>query len=36
MVSGIGATHNLRPYGIQVQAELPGVGENFHNHVLTG
>ena len=36
MVSGIGATQNLRPYGIQVQAELPGVGENFHNHVLTG
>jgi choline dehydrogenase len=36
MVSGIGATHNLRPYGIQVQAKLPGVGENFHNHVLTG
>ncbi len=36
LVSGIGATQHLRPYGIQVQHELPGVGENFHNHVLTG
>jgi choline dehydrogenase len=36
MVSGIGATQHLRPYGIDVKVELPGVGENFHNHVLTG
>jgi choline dehydrogenase len=36
LCSGIGATQNMRPYGIQTQVELPGVGENFHNHVLTG
>ena len=36
LASGIGATQNLRPYGIDVEVELPGVGENFHNHVLTG
>jgi choline dehydrogenase len=35
-VSGIGAPQHLRPYGVQVKAELPGVGGNFHNHVLTG
>ena len=35
-VSGIGAPQNLKPYGVDVKVELPGVGENFHNHVLTG
>ena len=34
--AGIGATQNLRPYGIETKVDLPGVGENFHNHVLTG
>jgi choline dehydrogenase len=36
MLSGIGDPAHLREYGIPVVAELPGVGRNFHNHVLTG
>jgi len=35
-VSGIGPVGQLRPYGIDVKVDLRGVGENFHNHVLTG
>jgi choline dehydrogenase len=35
-VSGIGAPQHLKPYGVDVKVELPGVGDNFHNHVLTG
>jgi choline dehydrogenase-like flavoprotein len=36
MLSGIGPADHLREHGIEVLADLPGVGENFHNHVLTG
>jgi choline dehydrogenase len=36
LLSGIGAPEQLREFGIPVRAALPGVGENFHNHVLTG
>ena len=36
LLSGIGPVGQLRDYGIDVKAPLPGVGENFHNHVLTG
>lgn len=36
LLSGIGDPEQLRPFDIPVQAALPGVGENFHNHVLTG
>jgi choline dehydrogenase len=36
LLSGIGPTAQLRMFGIPVVADLPGVGENFHNHVLTG
>jgi choline dehydrogenase len=36
MVSGIGNPTHLREFNITTVAELPGVGENFHNHVLTG
>ncbi|MER5729276.1 GMC oxidoreductase [Streptomyces sp. NPDC002138] len=36
LLSGIGHPDRLRPHGIAVTAALPGVGENFHNHVLTG
>src|SRR4051794_2268126 len=36
LLSGIGPTGQLKSYGIDVNAPLPGVGENFHNHVLTG
>ena len=36
MLSGIGNPEYLGPFKIPVVAELRGVGENFHNHVLTG
>ncbi|PBC60200.1 glucose-methanol-choline oxidoreductase [Streptomyces sp. Tue6028] len=36
LLSGIGSPEQLRPLGIDVTEALPGVGENFHNHVLTG
>lgn len=34
--SGLGNPDQLRGFGIPVVRALPGVGENFHNHVLTG
>jgi choline dehydrogenase len=36
LLSGLGAPERLRAWDIPVVAPLPGVGENFHNHVLTG
>jgi choline dehydrogenase len=36
MLSGVGPAQHLRWHGIPVVADLPGVGENFHNHVLAG
>jgi choline dehydrogenase len=36
LLSGLGEPERLRSWGIPVVAPLPGVGENFHNHVLTG
>ncbi|PYE54797.1 GMC family oxidoreductase [Deinococcus yavapaiensis] len=36
MLSGIGHPDQLGAHGIDTVAALPGVGENFHNHVLTG
>ena len=36
MLSGIGNPISLGVFKIPVLAELKGVGENFHNHVLTG
>jgi choline dehydrogenase len=36
MLSGIGKADQLTPMQIPLIADLPGVGENFHNHVLTG
>jgi choline dehydrogenase len=36
LLSGIGNPAHLREHNIPIVAELPGVGENFHNHVLTG
>jgi choline dehydrogenase len=36
LLSGIGPQEQLREHGVDVVADLPGVGENFHNHVLTG
>lgn len=34
--SGIGPARQLKRFGVEVRHDLPGVGENFHNHVLTG
>lgn len=34
MLSGIGDPDHLNEIGIPVQVELPGVGENFHDHPL--
>jgi len=34
--SGIGNPEQLRQFDKPVVVDLPGVGENFHNHVLTG
>ena len=36
LLSGIGNPVHLAEFNIPVVAALPGVGENFHNHVLTG
>ncbi len=36
MLSGIGNADYLKTFDIPVVADVPGVGENFHNHVLTG
>jgi len=36
LLSGVGPAAQLRQLGLPVVADLPGVGENFHNHVLTG
>ena len=33
MLSGIGAGDQLRAHGIPVQHDLPGVGQNLHDHV---
>jgi choline dehydrogenase len=36
LLSGVGDPDQLRELDIPVRAALPGVGRNFHNHVLTG
>jgi choline dehydrogenase len=36
LLSGIGSPSQLKAFGIPLLAEVPGVGENFHNHVLVG
>ncbi|MFA4902413.1 MAG: GMC family oxidoreductase N-terminal domain-containing protein [Desulfobaccales bacterium] len=36
LLSGIGNPVSLAEFGIPFLVALPGVGENFHNHVLTG
>ncbi|CAM3305763.1 GMC family oxidoreductase N-terminal domain-containing protein [Kibdelosporangium persicum] len=36
MLSGIGHPGELAEFDIPVSVPLPGVGKNFHNHVLTG
>lgn len=33
MLSGIGDGNDLRPHGIEVQAEVPGVGKNLQDHL---
>lgn len=32
LLSGVGATENLKPHGIETVHELPGVGENLQDH----
>jgi len=34
LLSGIGPADDLSPLGIDVRADLPGVGENLHDHAL--
>ena len=34
LLSGIGPADELRPLGIEVRADLPGVGANLHDHAL--
>jgi choline dehydrogenase len=34
MLSGIGAAEQLAEHGIDVVVDLPGVGENLHDHIL--
>lgn len=36
LLSGIGNPEQLKQFNIPVVSPLPGVGENFQNHVLTG
>jgi choline dehydrogenase len=35
LLSGIGPADQLRALGIDVKADLPGVGENLHDHTMT-
>jgi choline dehydrogenase len=35
MVSGVGPADHLREHGIEVVADVPGVGENLHDHLLS-
>lgn len=34
-LSGIGAAADLEPHGIDLVADLPGVGENLHDHLIS-
>jgi len=34
LLSGVGPADDLRPLGIEVTADLPGVGANLHDHLL--
>ncbi len=34
MLSGIGPAAHLREHGVEVQVDLPGVGQNLHDHFL--
>jgi choline dehydrogenase len=36
LLSGIGDPTELKAAGVEPLVDLPGVGRNFHNHVLTG
>ncbi len=35
MLSGIGPAEHLRDVGVRVELDLPGVGQNFHDHFST-
>ncbi len=34
MASGVGPAEQLRPLGVEVVSDLPGVGQNLHDHLL--
>jgi choline dehydrogenase len=34
LLSGIGPADGVRPHGLEVRADLPGVGANLHDHAL--
>ncbi|OBA63813.1 choline dehydrogenase [Mycobacterium sp. 1100029.7] len=34
MLSGVGPAQHLRDVGVEVSLDLPGVGSNFHDHVM--
>lgn len=36
MLSGVGPAEHLREHGIKVVSDLPGVGENLQDHLVTG
>lgn len=36
MLSGVGAAEDLRRLGLEVAVDLPGVGQNLHDHLLIG
>ncbi|MGW4488770.1 GMC family oxidoreductase N-terminal domain-containing protein [Amycolatopsis sp. NPDC004368] len=36
LLSGTGAEAQLREHGLAVVAALPGVGQNHHDHVMSG
>jgi choline dehydrogenase len=36
MLSGLGPADHLRKHGIDVMQDLPGVGQNLHDHLLLG
>lgn len=36
LISGIGDPAQLKEFNVPLVKGLPGVGENFHNHILTG
>jgi choline dehydrogenase len=36
LLSGVGPAHHLREHGLEVVVDLPGVGQNLHDHPVIG